>query len=211
MRYLPLLEKLDQWQADAREAHPGIIPCRSGCSACCRGPFDISVADALVVIGGIDRLSEPVRAQVAERARDAVDRMRRVVPEWTAPYAVHSIGEEAFDRVSDALADLPCPLLDAEGRCLVYAERPMVCRMIGVGMVTESDLVIENACPIQEQFPAYAALEPIGFPLESTETEEDLARLAAARQLFGDPAMADFETTVAGAVLLTRTARDPNR
>ncbi len=209
MRYLPLLQRLDAWQAEARTAHPGVVPCRPGCSACCRGPFDISVADALLVMSGVERLSESVRSEVVDRAHDSVGRMRNEAPAWTAPYDIASIGEAAFDRVTDALADLPCPLLDAGGQCLVYAERPMVCRMIGLGMMTESGFVIENACPIQDQFPAYTALEPVRFPLEGTEVEEDLSKVSAAKRIFGDPRMADYETTVAGAVLLTTLL--PNR
>lgn len=42
--YAQLLARLDQWFAAGRAAG-GVVPCRGGCTACCHGPFDISVAD----------------------------------------------------------------------------------------------------------------------------------------------------------------------
>jgi Fe-S-cluster containining protein len=150
----------------------------------------------------VDRLRPGERAEVIGRARDALRQMRQLAPGWQAPFAIDAIGEAQFDELSDRLADLPCPLLDADGRCLGYASRPLVCRMIGLGMVTESGFVIENACPIQDQFPAYAALAPVPFPLESTEADETDSNRAAAERIFGEESMANFETTVAGAVVL---------
>jgi Fe-S-cluster containining protein len=208
VRYLPLLERLDQWQAAARAAHPGIVPCAPGCAQCCRGPFDISVADAELVMEAVRALDPARRREVVDRARDSIRRMRNLVSEWREPFAIDAIGDQEFDRVSEALADLPCPLLDDGGRCLGYANRPLVCRMIGLGMVTESGFVIENACPIQDRFPEYAALPPAEFPLESTEADEDRANETAAERVFGDPRMAQFETTVAGAVLLITHSPD---
>ena len=52
------LERLDRWFSDARERLPGVIPCGPGCSACCHGPFDISVADALLLREGLAELPE---------------------------------------------------------------------------------------------------------------------------------------------------------
>jgi len=64
----------------------------------------------------------------------------------------------------------------------------------------ESWCLIENACPIQEEFPGYAALPPQAFDLEALELEEIECQRAAARRLFGDAGREGYETTIAAAI-----------
>jgi Fe-S-cluster containining protein len=137
---------------------------------------------------------------VLSRAEALLDRMRAVAPDWETPYEVAAIGEDRFDRLSDALAAEPCPLLDQAGRCRIYADRPLVCRLIGLGMITPAGRVIENACPIQGRFPGYAGLAPVPFQLEAFEDREMECLRAAAERRFGDAERWSFETTIAAAV-----------
>jgi Fe-S-cluster containining protein len=177
-----------------------VVPCARGCSACCHGPFDISIADAELLRSAVLALPDADRGEVEWRAAVMLGRMAALEPAWHAPYAVADLGEEPFDRLTERLALEPCPLLDDAGGCRVYADRPLVCRLIGLPMITSTARVIENACPIQQQFPVYAALAPTPFDLEQFEEEEaDCLREAAVRR-FGDPAAAEFETTIAAAV-----------
>ena len=200
LHYRGLLERLDGWFAEGRRAAGGRVPCRGGCSACCHGPFDISVADAELIREAVDRLPESERVEAIGRAKRLLARMRELEPAWVPPYAIAQLGEDRFDRLTEALANEPCPLLDDAGRCRIYADRPLVCRMIGLGMRTPAGRVIENACPIQDQFPGYAELSPVPFELESLEEAElHCLRAAAARQL-GDPELYGFETTIAAVV-----------
>jgi len=195
-----LISRFDRWFEATAERYPGVVPCRAGCSACCHGPFDISAADALLLREGLATLPEAVRAGVVARGRALLGRMREMVPEWAAPFDIQAIGDERFDALSDALAAEPCPLLDAEGRCLVYAYRPLVCRMIGLPMLTPSGDTLDNACPIQDHFPAYAALDPVPFDLDALEDRESRSQKAAALTLFGDARHAGYETTIAAVV-----------
>ncbi|MGH7591295.1 MAG: YkgJ family cysteine cluster protein [Gemmatimonadales bacterium] len=170
--YGTLLVQLDRWSADAQARHPGVIPCMHGCTACCHGPFDISAADAELLRKGLNALLPDVRAGVRDRGVRLLAAMQRAAPEWGAPWHVDDIGEDRFDELVESLATEPCPLLGADGGCLVYAHRPAVCRMMGLGMRTpEGD--IDNACPIQHQFPGYAALPPQRFDLASFERQEE--------------------------------------
>jgi Fe-S-cluster containining protein len=200
-RYLPLLQQLDRWQDTIKHRHPGVVPCRPSCAACCHGPFDISVADAATLIDGVSLLAAEVRRGIIDRAEAQVSRMVALEPGWSPPYDIAAIGDRRFDAISDALADEPCPLLDEAGRCLAYAHRPMVCRLMGLGLVAESGEAIENGCPIQAQFPTYQALPPQRFDLGAWESFEDLEKSGAAQRLFGDPSQVGYETTVAGAIL----------
>ncbi|HET8648983.1 MAG TPA: YkgJ family cysteine cluster protein [Gemmatimonadales bacterium] len=200
--YRRLLERLDAWAAEARERSPGVIPCRAGCSACCHGPFDISVADAELVRDAVEGLPEETRAAARQRAEQSMERLRALAPDWTAPYDVADLGDIQFDEMVASLATEPCPMLDRSGSCLIYADRPLVCRLIGLSMITPIGRLIENSCPIQSQFPAYAALPPQPFDLECLELVELEALQGAARRLFGTTDRLDYETTVASAALL---------
>ncbi len=203
-RYLPLLNQIDRWQAGARARHPGVIPCRPGCTACCLGPFDISVADAALVAVAVSRLDPAVRAGVLARAEAQVALMNRLEPSWGPPYDVAALGEARFDQLTDALANEPCPALDDQGACTIYEHRPFVCRVMGLGMVTEFGDVIENACPIQDRFPRYAALPAQAFELMAFETGEEEAKVAAAVALLGDESRGNYETTIAAAITTWR-------
>jgi Fe-S-cluster containining protein len=197
--YRALLERLDQWFAEGRRTAPVAVPCGGGCTACCHGPFDISIADAELVGQAVSQLPAADRDAVAGRAAALLDRMRAIEPGWDAPYEVAAIGEDRFDRLTDTLAREPCPLLDEAGRCRIYADRPLVCRVIGLGMITPGG-IIENACPIQDRFPGYAELPPVAFDLEGFEEAEIACLRAAAERRFGDPERWEFETTIAAAV-----------
>jgi Fe-S-cluster containining protein len=205
--YRRLLEQLDAWFARGAAAAGGAVPCRGGCSACCHGPFDISVADAELIGEALDGLPETVRSEVVRRASALLERMRALEPGWASPYAVDTLGEERFDRLTEALEAEPCPLLDDAGRCRIYADRPLVCRLIGLGMRSPAGRVIENACPIQAHFPTYAALPPVPFDLESFEEAEADCLGAAAEGRFGTASRSGFETTIAAAIV-ERAATD---
>jgi Fe-S-cluster containining protein len=194
-QYQQLLQRLDQWFADTSARHPGVIPCRAGCTACCHGPFDISVADVQLLREGLAQLPPAAREQVRRRGETLLARMRELEPEWRAPHDVRALDEERFDRLTEALAEEPCPLLDEAGACRVYAHRPLVCRLIGLPMMTAEGELLENGCPIQDEFPAYASLSPQLFDLGALHDAEGPLLEACAGD--GDPG---FETIIAAVV-----------
>ncbi|HEU5220292.1 MAG TPA: YkgJ family cysteine cluster protein [Gemmatimonadales bacterium] len=200
--YPALLTGIDAWQAQAQARHPDVIPCRAGCSACCHGPFDISAADALLVRDAVRGLPPGIRAEVRRKAEAQVGGMQRIEPELAAPWDITRLGEEAFDGLVEAFAEAPCPALDDAGTCRIYQQRPMICRMMGLGLETPDGHVIENACPIQGEFPEYESLEPQRFDLDGWEDAEAEALVHAALALFGSADESGYETTVAGAILL---------
>jgi Fe-S-cluster containining protein len=195
--YRSLLGRLQDWFDRGRREAGGHLPCRGGCSACCHGPFDISVADAELIDQAVAGLSPADRDEVVRRAAGLLERMRALEPGWTPPYDIAELGEDRFDRLADALAAEPCPLLDEAGRCRIYHDRPLVCRLIGLAMITPAGRVIANDCPIQGRFPGYAGLAPTSFELEAFE-EVEAAALGAAGRRAGRAAT--FETTIAAVV-----------
>jgi Fe-S-cluster containining protein len=195
--YRDLLQQLDTWFAQATARSPGVIPCRSGCSACCHGPFDISTADALLIREAYFRLPRDEQAQVRSKAVDLAVKMKAVAPDWDFEHGLEGIDEEKFDQVCEVLAAEPCPLLEGERNCRIYADRPIICRMMGLGVITPAGRVIENSCPIQNRFPSYSALPPQPLALEALEELETACLESASLELFGTPERAHFETTIA--------------
>ncbi len=191
------LRKLDRWAESVAAGHPGLIPCHSGCSGCCHGPFDISAADTLLLREGLAALPAPTREAVRTRGKLLLAKIGKLEPEWTAPWDLRDIDADRFDEIAEELSEEPCPMLDDEGACTVYEHRPLICRIMGLPMMTAEGLVLENGCPIQDDFPAYAALDPQLFDLEALELEETACLEAAATVLFGSPSELGFETTIA--------------
>jgi len=191
------LRKLDRWFEAVAARHPGVIPCQRGCSDCCHGPFDVSAADTLLLKEGLATLPGATREAVRTRGKALLARMGKLEPEWAAPWDLRDIKTDRFDEITEVLSEEPCPLLDEAGGCTVYEYRPLICRIMGLPMMTAEGLVLENACPIQDEFPSYAALDPQLFDLEALELEETACLEAAAIVLFGSPSELGFETTIA--------------
>lgn len=180
-----------------------MVPCRSGCSACCQGPFDISAADARLVAEAVATLPPTVQDDVRERAARQLEAGAHLVPAWRAPWHAGELDETAFDLICDSLEHAPCPALDPETQaCLIHAKRPATCRLMGLSVRTSEGDVLENPCPIQGQFPGYSELAPT--PLDLMEFEVDAAQCDL-------DAMAEgwHSTTVAGAIGSTPAAVRP--
>ena len=193
--YTNLLAELDAWFSfGIAAAGPGVVPCSAGCTACCHGPFDISPADAALVAEGVRLLPPEQREAMLIAARAQVARYAEVMPGWERPWNVTALGEEQFDVVSEALAELPCPALSESGACRIYSHRPATCRLMGLALVTTEGELLENACPIQADFPGYEALPPTPF---------DLLRFEYEAEEVDEAVMADgwYVTTVAGVIV----------
>lgn len=195
-RYRTLLETLDAWHAAAKLRHPGVIPCRVGCTACCHGPFDISVADVLLLRDTVHELPANRREALVARATAAAARQRALAPGWESPHDVRTLGEARFDALCNALAAEPCPCLE-EGACAVYEGRPAVCRLMGLGLESPDGRVLPNACPIQSEFPGYRTLPAQSFDLATFEGTEEACLVEAGLVLFGSAEAAGYETTIA--------------
>lgn len=130
-RYEAILAEVDTLFATVRDTSQGSVTCSPGCSDCCHALFDLSLIEALYLNHHFN-LAFP-----AGEARD------RVVDEANrADRDAYKLKRKAF-RASekgvstrDILADLArerirCPLLGPDDTCLLYAHRPVTCRVYG--------------------------------------------------------------------------------
>ena len=194
MTYRYLLGDLDDWFArGVADAGPGVVLCRRGCAVCCRGPFDISPADAELVAAAVHRLAPAERSVVQGLAARQVARYADVEPAWDDPWDIEALGSRRFDRMSQTLANDPCPALGDDNACVIYGDRPATCRIIGLSMGTPDGGVLPNACPILDTSARYAELRPTPFDLSPFEASADARDVDA----FG---RGWVSTTVAGAI-----------
>ncbi len=156
--------------------HGAHVPCRRGCSACCRYLVPLSPPEAARMYEDLAALPPPLRTGALER------------------FCAH--GRTVLDALADAPGhrppepvgrwyaglDLDCPLLDPRGSCLLYPARPLACRehfaasdpahcagyAAGVGRTVEPPFSMVNA------------LSLLAGELEQTEPESVLLPLAPA-------------------------------
>lgn len=159
-QYQELLNQVDAWFAGAQELYPDKISCRSGCSDCCRGLFDITILDAWQLKQGFDALPLHIRTKVAEKCRERLAGIRALWPEFDRPYLLNCRPEEDWDAIMPEDDETPCVLLGEDGRCLVYRHRPLTCRLHGIPQIDlDGEQMSDEWCTLN-----FAGEEPMELP-----------------------------------------------
>lgn len=134
-RYAVLRDEADAVFARVAAQYPECVTCREGCSDCCHALFDLSLVEAMAVNAafntafghGRERSEILTRASEIDRALTRLKReMFRAEKDGESP--------EAIMARAAALRE-PCPLLGPDDRCLLYAARPITCRLYGIPTV----------------------------------------------------------------------------
>ena len=118
--YRAILERADAHFDSVMRAQPQNLQCGRGCSLCCYGLFEIGSGDVPVIAEGLEKLHPARRKKVIQRALElAAPNLRELSAEEK---------EAFFDRTQAT----PCPNLDESGACMMYEDRPLVCRTFGL-------------------------------------------------------------------------------
>lgn len=137
LKYRQLLETVDAWFARCKMEADEHIHCDKGCSACCRGLFDITLLDAWLLRYGFLQLPAPRRLEVIAKAEQ---RLRQLQAQWSwfnHPYLLNRMPDHLWTEMPED-DQTPCPLLDEDGSCMVYAWRPLICRQHGIPNIDTS-------------------------------------------------------------------------
>jgi Fe-S-cluster containining protein len=102
-RFDELCAKVDDFAARVQASHAEEMSCRAGCDGCCRTRLTVTLLEAEAVRRALAVRSSQERARILALAARAHD------PERPR-----------------------CAALDDDGRCVIYAARPLVCRSHGV-------------------------------------------------------------------------------
>lgn len=131
-RYAVLRDEADAIFAHVAAQYPERVTCREGCSDCCHALFDLSLVEAMAVNAafnaafGHGRERSEILARASEIDRSLTRHKRemfRAEKDGEAPTAI--MARAASLRVR-------CPLLGPDDRCLLYAARPITCRLYGI-------------------------------------------------------------------------------
>ncbi|PLX83970.1 MAG: zinc/iron-chelating domain-containing protein [Desulfuromonas sp.] len=200
LRYRTLLSDIDAWFGRCQSRYPEKIACGPGCSACCRALFDITLLDAALLQQGFRQLEERTRREVLKRAQPILARLQARWPGFEHPYLLNALPEEEWEVPGED--ETVCPLLGADGRCLVYAHRPTTCRLHGLPNIDLSGEVFSDGC-CTRNFPGGVPLSEEGLRWEfrrAFAAEYDLLG-AFTRELFGRPLL-ELDTLIPAALFI---------
>jgi Fe-S-cluster containining protein len=144
-QYAELLATVDNWFGRCLVSAGGAIACRDGCAGCCRGLFDITFLDACYLQSGFNLLPAGLQAKVLCKCRKRLADIKALWPEFASPYILNLRPEEVWEEIMPEGDDTPCVLLGDDGRCLIYAYRPMTCRLHGIPLVDVGGEIMDDA------------------------------------------------------------------
>lgn len=109
-------------RCSAQDVRPA---CRAGCPACCSQAVGVFAWEEDRLLGAFDALPAEVRSLAIEVADGQLATAEgRALSSWPP-------SDEA--RLAWRRLDMPCPLLDVgRGTCMVWRDRPSVCRLHNV-------------------------------------------------------------------------------
>ena len=200
-RYQTLLERLDRWFSDCMAQAGEQITCRQGCSACCRGLFEISLLDARLLQRGFSQLNPKIQNQVLTKARKRVIELQTLWPEFRPPYILNRLPHDDWQEMPEE-DQIPCPLLASDGRCLVYAQRPMTCRLHGLPNIDFSEESFSDAyCSLNFTDSDPLIMPELRYPFRETFAREFDLLAAFSEQLFGGRQL-ELDTFIPSALLI---------
>jgi Fe-S-cluster containining protein len=130
-RYELLCAEADNLFERVRRLHPDCVTCALGCSDCCHAVFDLPLVEALYLNRQVHQTFGfgPRHSAIIGAAGDADRLAARIKRDL---YRSSKEGNTRQVLADAARTRIRCPLLDGEDRCLLYAYRPVTCRLYGV-------------------------------------------------------------------------------
>ena len=172
----PLARKTDDWFRRANAAFLSQVPCHAGCSHCCIGLFSITRLDASLVQEGLTRLPAVERERIAARATHQVRALEAAYPRLKTSTSIDDWSDKDIDETVNMFHDIPCPALQDNGHCSLYAHRPLTCRSMGIP--AQQDAMVYGACEVQTFVPIVRLSASLATE-EQALAKEEAAELAA--------------------------------
>lgn len=224
--YRALRGRVDEHEA-AAVARGADLRCGAGCEACCHVSLAVSPLEAAELAVALRALDDGALAELVAR----LDGPSTFEPEGEdersvdgveleldgGPSTVERAGEGERSANGDELEvdDVRCVMLGDDGRCAVYAARPLVCRSQGLPLAYPNDVVPIEAvraragdkalvwCPLN-----FTARPPTGPDLlDAGRLDEALALLNRAFVGEGDPLLRIDLRDLVAAAAQERTVR----
>lgn len=110
--------------------YPDCVRCGVGCSDCCHSVFGLFLIESVYLNHYFNRLGRRLRRETAARG----DRADRELREAEKRLQAHD-HDPRLKALAMARERVRCPLLDSRGKCVLYAFRPVTCRVYGIPSV----------------------------------------------------------------------------
>ncbi|HEV7488945.1 MAG TPA: YkgJ family cysteine cluster protein [Thermoanaerobaculia bacterium] len=137
--YTRILDRADDFFRSVVESQPQNLQCGRGCSLCCYGLFEIGSGDVPLIAEGLEKLHPSRRKMVIRRSQEIIAASNHPDLRDCAP--------EEKDAFFERTASTPCPNLNERGECLMYDNRPLVCRTFGLPL-RNADEYIGDVCEL---------------------------------------------------------------
>lgn len=127
-KYSDFLNKTSEEFRKAAKKHG--VRCKRGCYECCSvGFFDITLLDALHLRASLKRVPARVRERVIAKANEQLDILEKKKAFSRKDPLLKTL--PSIDAISRRSAKMSCPALGENGACLIYEQRPHICRIFG--------------------------------------------------------------------------------
>ena len=137
--YETLVAEADAVFARVAGQFPDCIACTSGCSDCCHATFDLSLVEAMYLNSRFTTAFDfgPRRSAILETAADVDRKLTRAKRDFFRELRDAGASEDSVAAIFEEAARLRvrCPLLDSNDTCILYAYRPITCRLYGIPTV----------------------------------------------------------------------------
>jgi Fe-S-cluster containining protein len=126
-KYLQEVRKADYLFKTIQERYPDSVHCRIRCCDCCQAVFGVFPIEAAYIHRQFNRLDRKIRRDILRRAEKAESEVVKAkdtlkVFEDKPQMKVYGLGKQ---RVR-------CPFLSEKEECVLYENRPVICRIYGV-------------------------------------------------------------------------------
>ncbi len=107
------------------------VQCDQGCTDCCYALFDLSLVEALYLNKKFSGLDQDTRNMILIQADKADRKIHKIKKQLIKAHRAGSSETEVLRMAGGE--QVQCPLLVQE-KCVLYASRPMTCRIYGLPM-----------------------------------------------------------------------------
>jgi len=125
--YELLADKADQAFLRVEEEYGSCIACKRQCSDCCHAMFGLFIIEAAYLKSHFDQLESETKKAALLRCGETERALKRL----EIKLQKHDDDPQAQSLIM-AGERVPCPLLSGEQECILYAHRPLTCRVYGI-------------------------------------------------------------------------------
>ena len=137
--YEDLVKKTDEVFAEVKKQYPECVTCQPHCADCCHAVFGLFLIEAVFLRIFFDRLDDTEKEDVLSRAKLAEQQMEQLNKKL-------NLLKDDNEKMTYLMASEKsrCPLLNDSNECILYAHRPITCRVYGIPVAIQEKAHI---CP----------------------------------------------------------------